>query len=177
MPCFWAHSCRGGVQSRPRGVLPRRCCVLARWASRCLEALRIASEGARGSCDETRARTGCQLSRKTAKTSYARQKWRRAARVLSAIFAASTGAKQPSETPRRRLGPKHACSHASVYMPLANSAIAGASKSRRAITIGNCSWAPGPLSEPPRQPPQRLAQRRRKSSTQTQQTQDGHALQ
>ena len=37
--------------------------VLARWASRCLEASRVASERALGSCDETPARTGCQLSR------------------------------------------------------------------------------------------------------------------
>ena len=42
--------------------------LLARSASRCLEASRDASEGAPRSCDETRARTGCQLLRETAKT-------------------------------------------------------------------------------------------------------------
>ena len=54
--------------AKPREAVLLATAVLARSASRCLEALRDASEGAPRSCDETRARTGCQLLRETAKT-------------------------------------------------------------------------------------------------------------
>ena len=95
------------------------------------------------------------------------------------FFAASTGAKQPSETPRRRLGPKHACSHASVYMPLANWAIAGASQKQarnhhRQLFVGSrtSQRAASPAAATPRASPQE----QHTKATQHK-SQNGHALQ
>ena len=101
----WVSAPAAAVPHRRHKAGERCClaasCVLARSASCGDSTLRESlSEGARGSCDETRARTGCQLSRETAIKSKLRFVASDRPRVLESLFCAGARQAPARNTPR-----------------------------------------------------------------------------